>query len=218
MLSGQRVLRQTNLDPETRTAATLAPAIAKTLAWCRENDSDPHFVGVADAPGSFTGLRIGITTAKVLGYALRLPVVGVDSVASIAAAAFASSTDCQAILVGVDAYRQQTFAGRFERSELLPSINKVPETWSPHPNSVSLLENAGWQQILEGRSDTTDVAGDTKPLGEFADFQIDRQCDAVGVGLLGIRAAIRNEFIDPMSLIPRYLKLSAAEEKAASQA
>lgn len=211
------MLRQTILDPEKRAAATLAPAIEKTLAWCRANDSNPHFVAVADGPGSFTGLRIGITTAKVLGYALGLPVVGVDSVAAIAAAAFAGSSDCSAIMIGVDAYRHQTFAGQFERAELLPSICEVPETWSAHPESVGLLDNAEWQKLLVRRGERTDVAGDTKPLGEFADVQIDRRCDAVGVGLLGIRAAIRNEFIDPMKLVPRYLKLSAAEEKAAGK-
>jgi tRNA threonylcarbamoyladenosine biosynthesis protein TsaB len=215
LLSGQRVLRHTNLDPEKRTAATLAPAIEATLDWCRSNDSPPQYLTVADGPGSFTGLRIGVTTAKILGYSLKLPIVGVDSVAAIAAAAFASSQAAHAVLVGVDAYRQQIFAGQFERSELLPPIDEIPQSWTPHPESVELVEDRDWQAMLEQRAGETDVAGDPKPLGRFVEAELHRTSDAIGVGLLGLRAAIRGEFIDPMKLVPRYLKLSAAEEKAA---
>ncbi len=217
MLSGEQVLRQENLDAGKRTAATLAPVIQATLKWCRGNELFPHFVTIADGPGSFTGLRIGITTAKTLGYSLALPVIGVDSVAAIAAAAFRDSPTINSLLVGIDAYRQQVFAGEFKRSDLLPTIDAIPAAWSAHPETVGVLDDSRWRERLEQRLEGTGVTGEVKPLREFAELSVDRECDAIGVGLLGIRAAVRGEFVDPMVLVPRYLKLSAAEEKAAGQ-
>lgn len=217
VLSGDRVLRHQNLNVNQRTAATLAPAIAATFLWARESRQFPDLIAIADGPGSFTGLRIGVTTAKTLGYSLGLPIVAVDSVAAIAAAAFDDCATYDSLLVGLNAYRQQVFAGEFHRSDLLPNLEKIPQTWTAHPDTVDVLEDHSWQQRLDNRCGTTGVTGDIQPLARFADLRIDRQCDAIGVGLLGIRAALRGEFVDALKLVPRYLKLSAAEEKAAAK-
>jgi tRNA threonylcarbamoyl adenosine modification protein YeaZ len=215
VLSGQQVVREANLDPDRRTAATLAPVIEETLNWCRNNQSFPDFLAVADGPGSFTGLRIGVTTAKTLGYALSLPVVAVDSLAAIAAATFDAVPASDSLMVGIDAYRGQVFSGEFRRSNLLPPIQEIPESWTPHPDSVGVISQQHWIDSLDQRSSDTGIAGDAKPMGSLADQRFSRRCDAIGVGLLGLRAAIQGLFVDPMQLIPRYLKLSAAEEKAA---
>ncbi len=217
VLSGDQVLRYQNLNANQRTAATLAPAIAATLQWARESERFPDFIAIASGPGSFTGLRIGVTTAKTLGYSLGLPIVAVDSLAAIAAAAFHHCATYDCLLVGLDAYRQQVFAGEFRRSDLLPNIEKIPQGWTAQPDTVAVLEDPIWRQRLENRSTSTGVAGDIQPLSGYAELRIDRQCDAIGVGLLGIRAALRGEFVDALSLVPRYLKLSAAEEKAAAK-
>lgn len=208
------MVREVNLDPERRTAATLAPVIEETLKWCRNNQSFPDFLTIADGPGSFTGLRIGVTTAKTLGYALGLPVVAVDSLAAIAAATFDTVTTCDSLLVGIDAYRGQVFSGEFRRCTLLPPTQDIPKSWTPHPDTVSVISQRQWIESLDQRSADTAVAGDAKPMGSLADQRLQRRCDAIGVGLLGIRAAIQEQLVDPMQLIPRYLKLSAAEEKA----
>ena len=214
VLAGQSVVRQVNLDPKRRTAATLAPVIEETLEWCRNNRCFPSFVTVADGPGSFTGLRIGVTTAKTLGYALNLPVVAVDSLAAIAAATFDTAPECESLLIGMDAYRGQVFAGEFSQSTLLPPIAEIPASWTPHPASVSVIGQPQWDERLARRSAETAIAGDAKPMGKLSDQRLTRHCDAIGVGHLGLRAAITGRFVDPVQLIPRYLKLSAAEEKA----
>ena len=218
VLAGQRVLHEASLDPKQRTAATLAPLIEETLSWCQRIRHSPDFLAVADGPGSFTGLRIGVTTAKTLGYALNLPVLGVDSLAAIAAAAFDDSPTCDHLMVAIDAYRGQVFAGQFSRSILLPAVENVPATWTPHPDSVTVTSQQDWIDRLRQRPSGTDLAGDAKPMGDWADQRLHRRCDAVGVGLVGIRAAIQGKFVDPLELNPRYLKLSAAEEKAANSA
>ena len=73
-----------------------------------------------------------------------------------------------------------------------------------------------FQLLLSQLAPNTHFTGDIKPQGEAANHQVDRPCDAVGVGLLAIRGAKIGAFIDPLRLVPRYLKASAAEEKAAN--
>jgi tRNA threonylcarbamoyl adenosine modification protein YeaZ len=218
VLFGSQVLRQANLDPSSRTAATLAPAIDETLRWCRERDQQPEFISVADGPGSFTGLRIGVTTAKTLSYALDLPLIAVDSLAAIAAAAFQNNPSVESLLVAIDAYRGQVFTGSFQRIELLPPLDSIPDDWTAHPSSVRIVSAPQWVQVLRNRPPNIDVAGDSKPLDDRENARIRRECDAVGVGLLAIRAAIKGTLTDPISLVPRYLKPSAAEEKSAEKA
>jgi tRNA threonylcarbamoyladenosine biosynthesis protein TsaB len=209
---GDLVLHSINLSSAARTAATLAPEVDRTLRWCRQTGSMPEFLSVAVGPGSFTGLRIGVTTAKSLSYALRLPLVSIDSLASIAAAAVAQTPEAASIVVALNAYRGQVYVGSFERSALLPDLDAIPEGWSGHPEGVSVLTDSQWNQARQRLSADTAVAGDVKPLGDRASTALPRTCDAIGTALLGIRAAIAGQWIDPLQLVPKYLKPSAAEE------
>ena len=225
VLRGQRVIRQTNLDPKTRTAATLAPEVDRQLRWCRESQNWPSLVSVADGPGSFTGLRIGVTTAKTLCYALDLPLVSVDSLAAISAAAMLEHSQAQKVWVCLDAYRGQVFAGKFDRSWLLPDIHAIPGDWTAHPAAVDVISLKAWCQWRTEKPADVLLAGDEKPLRSTEGIDsisaendvLGRTCDAVGVGMLGLRAAMMNQSIDPLSLVPRYLKVSAAEEKLAGE-
>ena len=213
------MLWKSNLDSDTRAAAALGPEIDRALRWCKKNHPPLGFVSVADGPGSFTGLRIAVTTAKTLSYALAIPLVAVDSLAAIAASVFHDHRSVDSLIVALNAYRGQVFHGAFDRSELLVDLADLPpggsatRKWAAHPETVGIDEGEAWQRILQGRRPGQSVAGDASPLGELANDRCERSCDAVGVGLLGLRSAICNDWVDPISLVPRYLKPSAAEEK-----
>ncbi len=213
ILRGERVLEQTNLNPNQRTASTLAPQVDQMLDHCREQGLPISMVSIADGPGSFTGLRIGVTTAKTLSYALRLPLVAVDSLAAIAAAGFHTHRHVESICVAVDAYRGQIYSGTFYRSELLPPLDQTPIDWTAHPASVEVLSGEQWEQRLSQLPPEIGLAGDKKPFLSRAEERIGRPCDAVGVGLLAIRAFQAGKQTEPLALVPRYLKVSAAEEK-----
>lgn len=63
------------------------PAIEKLLADCETKPTDLAKIVVAQGPGSYTGVRIGVTIAKTLAWALQIPLVGVSSLATLAASA-----------------------------------------------------------------------------------------------------------------------------------
>ena len=229
VLRGETVLRDWNLEPGRRTAALLAPALAELLRWCRDTQNQPQLVSIANGPGSFTGLRIGVTTAKTLGYASDLPVIPVDSLASIAAVSLLQQPEIENILVAIDAYRGQVFKASFQRKQLLMPLGQISSAvssdrearpltgvWSPHPEQIEIVDADQWKQVLAATGEGEAVTGDRKVFGQRTDLRfIERKfADAIGVGLLAARASMLGLWCDPLQLTPRYLRPSAAEEKA----
>lgn len=62
----------------------LMPAIDKLMEEVNMKAEDLDRIAVAKGPGSYTGVRIGLTTAKTLAWALDIPIVGVSSLAVLA--------------------------------------------------------------------------------------------------------------------------------------
>ncbi|WP_407944592.1 tRNA (adenosine(37)-N6)-threonylcarbamoyltransferase complex dimerization subunit type 1 TsaB [Paenibacillus rubinfantis] len=87
---GGRVLAERNIHAERNHSAYLVTAIGDCLkaAGLAKQDLDGIAVGIG--PGSYTGIRIAVTTAKTLAWSLRLPVYGVSSLAALALGGWAS--------------------------------------------------------------------------------------------------------------------------------
>jgi len=80
--------------------------------------NDLAAISVASGPGSYTGLRIGVATAKGLCYALKIPLIAVDALSSLAEMAreqFSSHTLCPMI----DARRMEVFSAIFDSAGTL---------------------------------------------------------------------------------------------------
>jgi tRNA threonylcarbamoyladenosine biosynthesis protein TsaB len=75
-------------------------------------------VSVTSGPGSYTGLRIGVSTAKGLCYALNIPLISVDALYNLAVLARKSNTD-YSICSMIDARRMEVFSTIYN-SELVP--------------------------------------------------------------------------------------------------
>ena len=207
---GKSCLRDVQLDGADRTAASLAPKLDEILRWCDDGGCPPTVIAVAQGPGSFTGLRIGVTTAKTLCYASEMKLIAVDSLAAIAAAVMHEHPAIDTVQVGLNAYRGQVFAACFVRDELIGQTTD------------EVFDQQGWRDRVNEACGDEGVffAGDEKvfqsvlPAAVFESrFHGRGVPDAVGVGIVGVEKAARGEFCDPMSLLPRYLKKSAAEEK-----
>ncbi|MFG0260975.1 MAG: tRNA (adenosine(37)-N6)-threonylcarbamoyltransferase complex dimerization subunit type 1 TsaB [Novipirellula sp. JB048] len=214
IMRGAEVLLQRQVGTHSRTAAAIGPCLDEMLSWCRSEPTKLDLISVANGPGSFTGLRIGVTAANMLSYALQVPLVCVDSLAAIAAVVFTEHADAQSLIVALDAYRGQVFTGRFERGEILPDADAIPADWTPHPTSVQIVCSETWATLLaSGLEAGCQLAGDAKPFADRADQRLARSAvDAFGVGLIAGHAADRSLLTDPFEVVPRYLRPSAAEE------
>jgi tRNA threonylcarbamoyl adenosine modification protein YeaZ len=87
----------------------LAPAIAAALAAARLAPSDLRAIVAGTGPGPFTGLRVGLVTAAVMGDTLGIPTYGVCSLDAIAGARPREVP----LLVATDARRKEVYWARY---------------------------------------------------------------------------------------------------------
>lgn len=105
-----RVLGEVRLDGGRRHAEQLAPAIEYLAGELALELDQLAFVAVGIGPGLYTGLRVGITTARVMAQALAIPVVGIPSLDLVAYPWRATRRQIVAVL---DARRKEVFSARY---------------------------------------------------------------------------------------------------------
>ena len=108
---GDRVLAEASAVDGRRHGELLAPMIAKVLADAGASRADLTAVAVGVGPGPYTGLRVGLVTARVLGAVLGIPVHGVCSLDVIAAAVSAPAG--REFTVATDARRKEVYWARY---------------------------------------------------------------------------------------------------------
>lgn len=102
-------------------ASVLLPAIREVLAQARLGLEQLDAVAVSVGPGSFTGLRVGLSVAKALAYARKTAVVGIPTLEVVAHAAPA---DAAYVAAALDARKGELYAAVFRRvgAELEPCV------------------------------------------------------------------------------------------------
>ena len=84
LIDNNKVLAELNVQHKLTHSEMLMPNIDTLLKLGSVNKGDLTAIAVSIGPGSFTGLRIGLATAKALAYALKIPIVGVSSLEALA--------------------------------------------------------------------------------------------------------------------------------------
>lgn len=103
------------VEPMTRGhAEKLVPLIQKTLTKARLDFSDLGMIATTVGPGAFTGLRIGLSTARAMGLALSIPVVGVTTLQVLASAYFAQHQPDKNVLVLIETKRTDFYGQLFD--------------------------------------------------------------------------------------------------------
>ena len=110
---GERVVSAALAVDARRHSELLAPMIAKVLADAGVSRGDLSAVAVGVGPGPYTGLRVGVVTARVLGSVLGLPVSGVCSL-DIMATSATSAGPGREFLVATDARRREVYWARYD--------------------------------------------------------------------------------------------------------
>src|SRR5262245_8869310 len=84
---GSRLLASSERETAHRHGAALLEQIDDVLEQAHAGQRDISAIGVGTGPGSFTGLRVGMATAKTVAYLLDIPICGISSATALARAA-----------------------------------------------------------------------------------------------------------------------------------
>lgn len=85
LLEGDKVLGEYITNLKKNHSVRIMPAIQLLMKDCEKVPGDLTKIVVAKGPGSYTGIRIGVTIAKTLAWSLKIPLVGVSSIEILAA-------------------------------------------------------------------------------------------------------------------------------------
>ena len=114
---GARVLAEASAEDPRRHGELLAPFIASVLAEAGQPAAAVTGIVTGVGPGPYTGLRVGVVTARVMGEALQIPAYGVctlDVIAYEAAAIRRSLPPGTPFAVATDARRKEVYWARYD--------------------------------------------------------------------------------------------------------
>jgi len=205
LLEDERLVAERGLDPHSRSGQSLAPGIEQLLEQSGWRAADVQLVAVATGPGSFTGLRIGVTTAKVFAYATACQVIGVSTMAAIASRV---PGDVPRFSVILDAHRDELFVADFTRAggQLVGQQTtriELAERWIAELPPGAVVSGPGLAKY-SARLGAQTVKVDSRLWAPTA----------TAVGRLGWRAFAAGGRASPFELVPRYFRRTAAEETA----
>lgn len=167
--------------------------------------SDLDAVAVSEGPGSYTGLRIGVSSAKGMAYALGIPLIAVNTLQAMADS-FVTANEKTLLIPMIDARRMEVFCAGFNGSgsPVFPTRAEVLE-------AESFPEAKAFDRVLyfgDGAEKCQEVL---EPKGfEFADG-----VEASAKGMVKLAAAKfgANDFVDTAYFEPFYLKDFVAGKK-----
>jgi tRNA threonylcarbamoyladenosine biosynthesis protein TsaB len=108
------VVVELTADRAMKHAEQLAPLIDRALTQAGRVRQDLTAIAVGVGPGPFTGLRVGLVTARTLGYVLEIPVYGVCSLDVLAVEAVATGVVDGEFVVATDARRKEVYLARYD--------------------------------------------------------------------------------------------------------
>lgn len=185
-------------------AALLSGFIKHCLDHAREHEISLEAVAVSLGPGSYTGLRIGLSEGKGLAYALDIPMIGINTLELLATRVMFSvdGIDPDTIFVPmIDARRMEVYTAAYDFA-LTPLM-------APQPLVLDADSYAGLRAT--GRPILYFGSGAAKAQEVFAatpSAQFVPDVDAVAVDMVALaeRAYARRDFIDTAYSTPLYLK------------
>lgn len=210
LLEGDTVVAECRLNLAVTHSERLLPAIDHVLASAGRTLAEVDGLAVALGPGSFTGLRIGVSTMKSLAYAARKPLVGVPTLDALAwSLPFAAHPVCPIL----DAKKGEVYAALYRtdggRLERLWDARAV----APEALAAALAGEMPGPVVFLGDGVAPFAPLLRRVLGADARFAppAQRLPSAVTVAELGHAALERGESADPATLVPLYLRRWEAE-------
>ncbi len=205
LLEDHALLAENTTTVSKNHSASLMPAIQNIFKQSEMQPADVDRIVVAQGPGSYTGLRIGVTTAKTIAYSLNKELVGVSSLAVLAAGVHI--TEKTMLLPIFDARRDNVFVGGYvwQNGHLK---NVLPDQ---HIGLKKLCTQLTGKSLCFVGSDVGKFKEEIKSYLSGTDYSVSSPDTeyprAFNLGLLGFDKQPDNVG----NFVPQYLRLTQAE-------
>ena len=201
ILEDNNLIKELNKTDSKTHSENLMPLIDSLFKETGLTLSDIQAIACSIGPGSFTGIRIGIATAKAMAEVIQIPVIGVTSLETLA---YLEKTENN-IASLIDAKNNQVYCGIFDSSYnlledyLADDINEAIAHLKSHL-PLTLVGNGAilHKELLE------------KELG-LATFSEETMQSAFALGKCAFNKYQKNEVLTADTLLPLYLRKSQAE-------
>lgn len=139
-VDGKIVAELTNKETHSH-ASFIQVAIAKVLAEQQMTIGDLDAIAVTLGPGSYTGLRVGLATAKGIAYSLQKPLIGLSTLSALASAAIQLAPNTIEppfqVFAMIDARRMEVFGAIYD-----PFCNPILQ------EQAMVLDQAKWSSLI----------------------------------------------------------------------
>lgn len=209
---GTRVLASSEMRSEKQHAEVLTPMIDFVRKQAGVSFGDVGAVAVDIGPGLFTGMRVGIASAKAIAQVLDVPIIGVTSLELLATAVGVTDDVIAAV---IDARRGEVYWSLYRHID-----GKMRQVTTPQATAV---EECALQAIDRGqstlfvgngalryRNEIELVVAGVLPSFVFSDDK-SATPSAIVLAQIAHERALRQEWQDSDTLVPEYLRLPDAE-------
>ena len=208
VVSDGKLAAELTMQAKLTHSETLLPHIEEVLGMANQKKEELEGIAVSLGPGSFTGLRIGLATAKAMAYALQLPIVGVPTLRALA---WHFPVEGFQLLPMIDAQKGNVYVERYmwEHGKLLRKtgvqvlpVEEVIRRTEELPGTVVLMGDVISKRI-EGKQ--------TLPMHVMLAPLHLRMPRAANVALCGLELLKEGKTGNVMDMEPVYIRRSEAE-------
>jgi tRNA threonylcarbamoyladenosine biosynthesis protein TsaB len=190
------------ISPGTGHFTHLMPTVDHLLSVSKLDLQDLKALAVATGPGSFTGLRVGLSVAKGFCHGLQIPLIGVSSLEALASQH--DATDYP-ICPLIDSRKDEVFMAIFRQNPQQGMIRVTEERSLRMEDLTSLIEAP---TLFLGNDFGRQGPLLQKTLGSRARLasQVQWALRASGVGMVGLGRFHEGRFDDLQTVVPAYLR------------
>jgi tRNA threonylcarbamoyladenosine biosynthesis protein TsaB len=203
----EKVLGEYTTNLQKNHSTRLMPAISMLLDELTLDPQELGAIAVAHGPGSYTGVRIGISTAKTLAWAAGIPIVGISSLQVLAGnVPFFPGRICPLF----DARRGQVYTALFHESErVADDALRMLDDWLNQLDTESLQVLFLGDDLALHKGTIQQRLGKQAVFGQ-AEWNIPR---ASYIARTGVRHILEGRQVKASEIVPQYLQLAEAEAK-----
>lgn len=191
-------MKEKSIDVLGAHSEKLMGMIENLLDECNLSMEQVSAVAVSEGPGSYTGLRIGVSVAKGLAFAADIPLISVKTLKALSYGAKSIIEGAGLIVAMLDARRMEVYREVFDHD--LDVVMKLDSEIIDENSYSELLQKGRVYFVGDAVRKVSEVIHHSN--AEFLDVEI----SAEHVGALAYKKFVENEFADLAYFVPNYLK------------